>query len=92
MLWGCFQSFGAVGFLALPAVGLMGLRNLLLYAQLCWGVSPAFMNPLLLPHTPAAAAVKPLEASLLLRHWDVAPQGNGLTLLLLTGLSLGLGI
>jgi NADH-quinone oxidoreductase subunit M len=95
LLWGCFQSFAAVGFLALPAVGLMGLRNLLLYAQLCWGVAPAFMGPLrLAPPTrsglPQGAAAP--EATLLLRHWDLTPWRDGLTLLLLTALSLGLGL
>lgn len=69
----------------------MGLRNLLLYAQLCWGVAPAFMGPLVLT-PPTSAAVSLPEASLLLRHWDVTPGRDGLTLLLLTLLSLGLGI
>ena len=94
MLWGCFQSFASVGLLALPAVGLMGLRNLLLYAQLCWGVAPAFMGPLVLRPSDAsdASAAAAPEASLLLRHWDVAPGRDGLVLLLLTLLSLGLGI
>lgn len=92
MLWGSFHSFLAVGLLALPAVGLMGLRNMLLYAQLCWGVAPAFLGPLSLGPlgTPEEAAAP--EALLLLRHWDVTPNRDGLALGLLTLLSLGLGL
>lgn len=89
LLWGCFQHFLSVGFLALPAVGLMGLRNLLLYAQICWGVAPAFLNPLQLP--PVAPAAATTEALLLLRHWDVVPLRDGLVLLMLAILSLLLG-
>lgn len=94
LLWGCLQHFLAVALLTLPAVGLMGLRNLLLYAQLCWGVSPAFLNPLRLPTAetgPSEGTPNP-EALLLLRHWDVLPLRDGLVLLLLAGLSLLLGL
>lgn len=88
LLWGCFQHFLSVGFLALPAVGLMGLRNLLLYAQICWGVTPAFLNPLRLPPVAPASAA---ETLLLLRHWDVVPLRDGMVLLMLAALSLLLG-
>lgn len=90
LLWGCFQHFMLVGFLALPTVGIMGLRNLLLYTQLCWGVAPAFLNPLRLPKAGAPETETP-EALLLLRHWDVTPGRDGLVLLLLATLSLLLG-
>jgi hypothetical protein len=97
LVWGCLEHFPWVGLLTLPAMGLMGLRSLLLYAQLCWGVAPGFMGPLPLFTESAKATVDTREendgeALLLLRHWDVTPQRDGAVLLLLAVLGLLLGI
>ena len=35
LLWGCFEHFPYLGFLLLLPMTLMGLRNYLLYAQVC---------------------------------------------------------
>jgi proton-translocating NADH-quinone oxidoreductase chain M len=89
LLWGCYQSFVWTPTLALPAVGLMGLRCLLLYAQLAWGVPAPFLNPTRLPELQSFPTH---ERLLLLRHWDVGYRRDGLVLTLLAGLSLLLGL
>ena len=84
LLWGCFGAYPYLGLLLLPPLTLMGLRSYLLYVQLCWGVAPAFLNPV-----PLASAA---SAPALLRRWDLNPNGEGSALFLLTLLTLTLGL
>jgi hypothetical protein len=84
LLWGCFEYLPYLGLLLLLPMTLMGLRNYLLYAQLCWGVAPAFLGVRPLGSNPRGPA--------LLRHWDLNPSGEGAVPLLLALLALLLGL